>query len=118
MNYYDAEKWVNSLTVGGDGWRLPTRGELQGIYEKGKGACNVDPVFNVFKMTGWHWVWSGTVEKYGRGKKAWVFRFKCSPRGYRPDYLYPLGYSGYRGPVNPSGEGGGRAFAVRSGKHR
>jgi len=50
----EAKAWVDGL---GEGWRLPTVEELQGLYEEDKGTRNIDPVF---KMSGW-WVWS--VEK-------------------------------------------------------
>jgi hypothetical protein len=54
-NWYDAKKWVESLTaVAGGGWRMPTMEELKTLYQK-RGKCNIKPFL---KTTGC-WVWSG-----------------------------------------------------------
>ena len=55
MNRDDARAWVESLNVGGGGWRLPTMAELKGLYQYGKGSYNMTPLL---KTTG-SWVWSG-----------------------------------------------------------
>ena len=48
-NWYDAKKWVESLTaVAGGGWRMPTMEELRTLYQK-REKCNIQPVF---KTTG------------------------------------------------------------------
>ena len=68
INWHDAKKWVEGLTVDGGGWRMPSRSELKGLYQKGKGSRNMDPIF---KTSGW-WVWSGDT----RGSSyAWYFYF-------------------------------------------
>ena len=42
-SWYDAKKWVESLTaVAGGGWRMPTLIELKTLYQKG-GKCNIKP---------------------------------------------------------------------------
>ena len=67
-NWYAAKKWVDGLTVAGGGWRMPSRNELKGLYQKGKGSRNMDPIFK----TSDRWVWSGET----RGSSdAWRFHF-------------------------------------------
>jgi DNA-binding helix-hairpin-helix protein with protein kinase domain len=48
--WYQTKKWVANLHVDGGGWRLPSVGELRGLYQQGKGLCNIDPMFVV---SGW-----------------------------------------------------------------
>jgi len=50
-----AKMWVQSLFIDGGGWRMPTRSELKGIYQKGVGTRNMTVLLNT---TGWN-VWSG-----------------------------------------------------------
>jgi hypothetical protein len=57
-NWYEAKAWVDSLTVGGGGWRMPTVPELQGIYQKGASRANMDPLFEPKAA----WVWSGQMD--------------------------------------------------------
>ena len=87
----EAKSWVDNLDVDGGGWRMPTRMELIGLYEEGKGIKNIDPIF---KTTSW-WVWSG--ELHG-SSSAWAV---CFYRG--SGYYYYRSYSRYY-----------RAFAARS----
>jgi serine/threonine protein kinase len=87
----EAKKWVENLSVGGGGWRMPTRSELEGLYEKGRGTRNMDPAF---KTTGWY-VWSGETK---RASSAWIFDFFFGP-GYWIDRNFSSSW---------------RAFAVRS----
>ncbi len=107
-NWYDAKKWVESLTaVAGGGWRMPTMEELKTLYQK-REKCNIKPFL---KTTGC-WVWSGETKG---SSLVW---------GY--DYHYEPGSSIFSG-----GSGGGtgkatfnrddstdstRGFAVRSRK--
>jgi hypothetical protein len=91
-NWDQANAWVNSLTVGGGGWRMPTMAELKGLYHKGMGSRNMPPEF---KTNGW-WVWSG--EQYGPSA-AWLFVFD---------------YGGHEYSSERSTSINGRAFAVRS----
>ena len=55
--WYEAERWVANLTLDGGGCRMPTVAELKGIYEKGVGSRNLNPLF---ETSGW-WIWSGEV---------------------------------------------------------
>jgi uncharacterized caspase-like protein len=86
MNRNEAKAWVESLNVGGGGWRLPTLEELKGLCEKGKGTRNMTPLL---KTTGWA-VWPSEPFEF--------FDFHLGGRSWRGDisrYNY-------------------RAFAVRS----
>lgn len=96
-NWYEAKIWVDSLEVGGGGWRMPTNEELKTLYINGAGKRNMSPLF---KTTGW-WVWSGETKL-----SSSVWDYKVDKDGYtrdrisRPDFSYDI-----------------RAFAVRS-KHK
>jgi hypothetical protein len=90
-NWYDAKKWVESLTaVAGGGWRLPMRKELKTLYKEGAGERNMTPLL---KTTGW-WVWSGETKG---SSSAWAL-YNLGGVHWRPrDVSYSL-----------------RGFAVRS----
>lgn len=68
INWNRATKWVKRLQVAGGGWRMPTRDELEILYEKGVGTRNMTPLL---KTTGW-WVWSGETDG---SSSAWLFSF-------------------------------------------
>jgi hypothetical protein len=53
--FHQAKAWVESLTVAGGGWRLPTMAELKAIYQKDASAYHMDPLFQVKGA----WAWSG-----------------------------------------------------------
>ncbi|MFC1489120.1 DUF1566 domain-containing protein [Thermodesulfobacteriota bacterium] len=74
-NFYEAVSWVESLTVDGGGWRLPTLDELQSLYHKGMGSRNIPPLL---KTTGW-WIWSG--KERGR-QSAWLFGCRRASEGW------------------------------------
>ncbi len=67
-NWDTARNWTAGLAVAGGGWRMPARGELKALYEKGVGERNIDPAF---KMTGLY-VWSGEPTD---SSSAWIFDF-------------------------------------------
>jgi len=68
ISWNDAKKWVESLSIDGGGWRLPTIEELKALYKKGAGSSNITPLL---KMNGGS-VWSGKTQ----GElKAWRFSF-------------------------------------------
>ena len=50
----EAKSWVNNLSIGGGGWRLPTIMELTTIGQSSSGWCSIA---TPFKTSGW-WVWS------------------------------------------------------------
>lgn len=72
-----AYTWVSSLSVGGGGWRMPTKKELASLYIKGAGRRNLDPAF---RLAGW-WVWSSEI----RNKRTvWEFHFGRGLAGWKP----------------------------------
>lgn len=88
----EAKTWVESLSVEGGGWRMPTRKELKALYKEGTGSRNMTPLL---KTTGW-WVWSGETKG---SHSAWAFYFRY---GNEPYGLRDSSGTSYRG------------FAVRS----
>ena len=72
MDWNEARSWVQNL---GEGWRMPTVDELEGLYKKGTGSRNMTPLL---KTTGWT-VWSGetkgsSVARYfdfTNGSRSW-----------------------------------------------
>jgi len=90
MTWYQARDWVQRLSIAGGSWRMPTRDELGGLYQKGKGDRNMTPLL---KITGWL-VWSR--ERKGSPSSLY-FDFDFSPR------IWESRLSSYS-----------RAFAVRS----
>ena len=68
MTWDEAHTWVESLSVEGGDWRMPTRKELKTLYKKGAGEYNVTPLL---KLSGW-WMW--TAEKKFAGR-AWAIYF-------------------------------------------
>ncbi len=45
-NFHEAKAWVESLTVAGGGWRLPTMAELKAIYQKDASAYQHGPAIS------------------------------------------------------------------------
>ena len=66
-NYEQANQWVAGCNTASGGWRMPTRKELLGIYQKGIGDRNLD---KVFKITGFY-VWAELRSQ----SSAWAFNF-------------------------------------------
>jgi hypothetical protein len=82
-SWYKAKSWVENLTVGGGGWRMPTRKELKTLYKNGAGKRNMTPLL---KTDGW-WVWSGETKG---SSSSWNFNFGSGDedwgaRGYSDD---------------------------------
>ncbi|MBC8466589.1 MAG: DUF1566 domain-containing protein [Deltaproteobacteria bacterium] len=74
-NWNEARSWVQSLSLDGGGWRMPTTDELAGLYERGKGDRNMTPLL---KTTG-GWVWAGETKG---SSSAWFFRFDAGGRDW------------------------------------
>jgi len=75
----EARFWVQSLSVAGGGWWMPTMQELETIYREGD-------ITTLANTTG-RWVWS----KEKRGSTAWLFSFrygidKWSNRSYSENH--------------------------------
>jgi hypothetical protein len=84
----EAQSWVQSLTIGGGGWRMPTMEELKALYQQGD--------LTVLANASGIWVWSGET----KGSLAWLFSFS-----YGLDRWTNRGYAKRN-----------RSFAVRPGK--
>ncbi len=67
-NWHEADKWVENLTVAEGGWRMPTRDEISGLCEPGRGTRNMTPLL---QTTGWR-VWSGEKKE---PSSAWFYHF-------------------------------------------
>jgi hypothetical protein len=67
-NWHEAKAWVESLEVDGDGWRMPTRGELKNLYKPDSGKHNINPLFRTEGGFAW------TDEPVG-SSHAWGFCF-------------------------------------------
>jgi hypothetical protein len=65
--WHQAKAWMESLTVAGGGWRLPTVAELKTLYQRGASLQNIDPIF---KTSGF-FVWSVQID----ASSAWLFHF-------------------------------------------
>jgi hypothetical protein len=88
----EAKSWVQSLSIDGGGWRMPTEAELNALYKTGAGYRNMTPLL---KTTGWV-VWAA--ESMDSSVRWWGFDFRYGDRQWRdPPYDYSI-----------------RAFAVRS----
>jgi len=90
--FEEAKSWVQSLTIDGGGWRMPTEAEVNTLYKTGAGLRNMTPLL---KTGGWI-VWCTETEG---SSTAWYFTFL---------------YGGSRGWYGRYGSYGNRAFAVRS----
>ena len=71
-NWDAANTWAEAL---GDGWRMPTREELQGLWDAGISRDSWGP----FENRGW-WVWSGEVQD---PSLAWTFTFNSGSGAWR-----------------------------------
>ena len=76
-DYDTALQWVADCATAGDGWRMPTRKELSGIYQQAAGDRNLDPAF---KITGFY-AWaqprdttSAWAFNFGAGEENWFTR--------------------------------------------
>ena len=74
-NWNKAKKLVAKLKTDSRDWRMPTMGELNGLYEKGLGNRNMTPLL---KTTGW-WVWAGETKGFSDARG---FTFRYGKRGW------------------------------------
>ena len=83
MSWAEAVKWAKNLEIAGSGWRLPTRKELETLYQEGKGKRNMT---GLLETAAW-WVWSAEPDDsegsslfdFSRGSRDWHSR---TPRAY------------------------------------
>ena len=92
-DWNQAKRWAERLQVAGGGWRMPTREELETLYEKDVGTRNITPLL---ETTAW-FVWSGETKG---SSLAYLFYFDG---GY--EFWFKRDFSGNN-----------RGFAVRSRK--
>jgi len=64
MNHYQAEEYVRNLSLAGGGWRLPTREELQSLYDRFRPG-GADPMFHVSNK----WVWTSELNGSSDAKR-------------------------------------------------
>ncbi len=95
-NWNEAKIWVESLSVAGGKWRMPSRGELKNLYKMGAGKRNMTPLL---KTTGW-WIWSDEI------------------RGTRYAGGFDFRYGGTAPWILQGDSNNARGFAVRSSKER
>jgi len=75
-----AQSWVQSQSVGGGGWRMPTRSELAGLSAKQSDGCYLESIFSYKDRC--ICVWSGEIRDsssawafyFHSGKETWHFR--------------------------------------------
>ncbi len=111
MHYDKAVQWVTSYQTDGGRWRMPTRFELEGIREEGRGpSCmfadqkrynNMDEVFisSAPKGSGGFHVLMVWAEPYDR-RGAWVLRFDSHGT---PTMMQPPFHTWREGPTGMSG---------------
>lgn len=76
---YMAKLWVESLSIDGGEWRMPTVKELKTLYQKGKGERNMT---QLLKTAGW-WVWSGEAKELSFGFRYGIpYKIKCYYSSY------------------------------------
>ncbi|RJP87697.1 MAG: DUF1566 domain-containing protein [Desulfobacteraceae bacterium] len=75
-NWDAAQAWCLNLSVAGGGWRMPTRTELNTLYNNGFGKRNLT---SIFKKTVWG-VWSG---EHLNNEKACDFDFTTGLEAWR-----------------------------------
>ena len=83
MSWDEAKEWARGLEIDGGGWRMPSRKELETIYQEGKGKRNMT---RLLEAATW-WVWSAeqndglssSLFDFSRGSRDWHSR---TPRAY------------------------------------
>ena len=83
MRWDEAKKWAGGLEIDGGGWRMPSKKELETIYQEGKGKRNMT---RLLETATW-WVWSAEQDDglssslfdFSRGSRDWHSR---TPRAY------------------------------------
>jgi hypothetical protein len=75
-DWKEAKSWVENLSLGGGGWRMPTVPELMGLYNKGSGSRNMTPLL---KTGGWA-VWASG--KTDSSSTARIFTFTSKSKYY------------------------------------
>jgi len=74
IDWFQAQNYAQNLSLGGGGWRLPTRSELRSIYNKAMQG-GADPAFHINGRL----VWTSETQ----GNLAWDFDFDGGIEGPR-----------------------------------
>ncbi len=83
LSYEMAAAYVQSLGLAGGGWRLPTIGELESLYETAQNGCGLDSAFG------------------NRYPNVWVANIKDCPDRQSFDFLRGEVYTRSRGEAAP-----------------
>jgi hypothetical protein len=83
MSWDEAKEWAKGLDIDGSGWRMPTRKELETLYQEGKGKRNMT---RLLETKAW-WIWSvepddslsSSLFDFSHGTRDWHSR---TPRAY------------------------------------
>jgi Protein of unknown function (DUF1566) len=70
MNWEDAKKWAESLTINGWSWRLPTVEEAMFIPDRSKYPAVDKNFFPDFEE--YEWIWTSTVDAEDPSDYAWL----------------------------------------------
>ncbi len=70
MSRTDAVSWINDLTLDGGGWRLPSRSELRGLYQKQGWFSYVLPGWIEFSGSG---IWSNHISIQMKGDQLYTY---------------------------------------------
>ena len=85
--WHAAKTWVENLSTGRDGWRMPTLKELRSLYQKGLGFRNMTALL---RNTG-RYVWSGETKghssarffNFQNGNESWATQgYSTNLRGF------------------------------------
>lgn len=83
MSWDDPKEWAKGIEMDGNGWRMPTRKELETLFQEGKAKRNMTRLLGT---AAW-WVWSSEhpnslssrLFDFSRGNRDWHSRV---PRAY------------------------------------
>ena len=78
MSWAEAKEWARVLEIDGSGWRMPTKKELETLYQEGWGNRNMT---RLLETAAW-WVWyaedddglSSSLFDFSRGTRDWGSR--------------------------------------------
>jgi len=82
----EAQSWVQSLSVGGGGWRMPTISELAGLSAEHSVGCHLELIIR--QSLNCPWVWSGEIRD---SSSARTFHFTTGWESLTDrDFRHPL----------------------------
>lgn len=76
LDWYETQAWVQGLSVGGGGWRMPIMRELEGLHCSGETTLPlknkvflIDPIFNLQEP----YIWSGEEGRHVESAECFCF---------------------------------------------